>query len=183
MKNGHVSDEEHVAFLSLWLERFVFCGSTCMPTANFLHVAKALVRKERLPLGRYLLGAAYVMLHISSSDILIDRPISYVGPWWLVHLWFPIHTNSIANRPPLLEAMFPSDEDDSSPRRCKSFGEAVLVYSGAKPCTEDFITWFARFYNNSNFSANTFFFYGAHVRFDPPMDLELGKEDDLLSRC
>ncbi len=84
-KTGPISDEEHAAFLSLWLERFVFCGSTWALTANFLHFAKALVRKEKVPLGRYLLGAAYWMLHVSLADILLDKPVSYGGPWWLVH--------------------------------------------------------------------------------------------------
>lgn len=43
MKADPVSDEEHAAFLSLWLERFVFCGSTNAPTANLLHIVEALV--------------------------------------------------------------------------------------------------------------------------------------------
>jgi hypothetical protein len=71
-RTGPISDEEHAAFLSLWLERFVFCRSTCAPTANFLHFAKALVKKEKIPLSRYLLGGVYRMLHTSSADILLD---------------------------------------------------------------------------------------------------------------
>lgn len=183
MKADPVSDEEHAAFLSLWLERFVFCGSTNAPTANLLHIVEALVWRECLPLGRYLLGAAYRMLHTSSSDILLDRSISYGGPWWLVQLWLMIYTNSIANRPSLLKATFPSDDDYPSHWKCRSFGEAVSVYLlGAKSFAEDFMIWFGWFYNNSNLCANTFFVYGANTKFELPYDLNLGQEDDLASR-
>ena len=29
-----VSEREYVAFLNMWLERFIFCGSSCGPTYN-----------------------------------------------------------------------------------------------------------------------------------------------------
>lgn len=53
---GSVSEREHVAFLAKWLERDVFCGSTCGPTVNYQHFAQFLVQKKHIPLGKYLLA-------------------------------------------------------------------------------------------------------------------------------
>jgi hypothetical protein len=57
---GH---REHVAFLNMWLEKFVFCGKTFGPTANHQIVAERLAAGNRTPLGKYLLGAVYHLLH------------------------------------------------------------------------------------------------------------------------
>lgn len=59
MGTGPVTDQEHIAFLNLWLERFVFCGTTCGPTAILQHLAQAIHEKKLIPLGKYLLGAVY----------------------------------------------------------------------------------------------------------------------------
>jgi hypothetical protein len=45
MKDGTVSDREHVAFLNMWHEKFVFCGKSFGPTSYCQIVA------ERLALG------------------------------------------------------------------------------------------------------------------------------------
>ena len=37
-----VSEREHVAFLNMWLERFVFCGSSCGSTYNHKFMAEHL---------------------------------------------------------------------------------------------------------------------------------------------
>jgi hypothetical protein len=44
----------------MWLEKFVFCGKTFGPTAI---VAEQLDAGNRIPLGKYLLGAVYHLLH------------------------------------------------------------------------------------------------------------------------
>ena len=45
-----VSEREYVAFLNMWLERFIFCGSSCDPTYN-----------HKLPYRRY---ASYWLLFL-----------------------------------------------------------------------------------------------------------------------
>jgi hypothetical protein len=40
MKDGTVSDREHVAFLNMWLEKFVFYGKSFGPTSNCHIVAE-----------------------------------------------------------------------------------------------------------------------------------------------
>jgi hypothetical protein len=61
-KEGTVGQREHVAFLNMWLEKFVFCGKTFGP-ANYQIVAEQLAAGNRVPLGKYLLGAVYHLLH------------------------------------------------------------------------------------------------------------------------
>jgi hypothetical protein len=45
------------------LEKFVFCGKTFGPTTNYQIVAEQLDAGNRTPLGKYLLGAVYHLLH------------------------------------------------------------------------------------------------------------------------
>jgi hypothetical protein len=40
MKDGTVSDREHVAFLNMWLEKFVFYGKSFGPTSNCQIIAE-----------------------------------------------------------------------------------------------------------------------------------------------
>ena len=58
-----VSEREHVAFLNLWLERFIFCGSSCGPTYNHKLMVEHLAVGIEIHLGKYLLGSAYHLMH------------------------------------------------------------------------------------------------------------------------
>ena len=58
-----VSEREYVAFLNMWLERFIFCGSSYGPTYNHKLMAEHLAVGKDIPLGKYLLGAAYYLMH------------------------------------------------------------------------------------------------------------------------
>ena len=58
-----VSEREYVAFLNMWLERFIFCGSSYGPTYNHKLMAEHLAVGVDIPLGKYLLGAAYHLMH------------------------------------------------------------------------------------------------------------------------
>jgi hypothetical protein len=55
-KEGTAGQREHVAFLNMWLEKFVFCGKNFSPTANYHIVAEWLAAGNRIPLRIYLLG-------------------------------------------------------------------------------------------------------------------------------
>ena len=46
-----VAEREHVAFLNMWLERFIFCGSSCGPTFNHKYLAEHLAAGNEIPLG------------------------------------------------------------------------------------------------------------------------------------
>ena len=58
-----VDDREHVAFLNMWLEKFIFCGSSCGPTYNHKYLAERLATSNGIPLRKYLLGSAYHLMH------------------------------------------------------------------------------------------------------------------------
>ena len=64
-----VSEREYVAFLNMWLERFIFCGSSCGPTYNHKLMAEHLVVGAEIPLGKYLLGLAYHLMHQVAAQL------------------------------------------------------------------------------------------------------------------
>ena len=85
IKSGSVDDREHVAFLNMWLENFIFCGSSCGPTANHQYLAERLIAGDDIPLGKYLLRSFYSLMHQVSANLLENKPVSTIsGPWWLL---------------------------------------------------------------------------------------------------
>ena len=58
-----VGEREYVAFLNMWLERFIFCGSSCGPTYTHKLMAEHLTMGKDIPLKKYLLGSAYHLMH------------------------------------------------------------------------------------------------------------------------
>jgi hypothetical protein len=58
-----LGEVEYRAFLNMWLCRFIFCGKANEPTLNHIAMAEDLATGHRVPLGKYLLGSVYHMLH------------------------------------------------------------------------------------------------------------------------
>ena len=91
-----VSEREHVAFRNIWLERFVFCGSSCGPTYNHKFMAEHLAAGKGIPLGKYLLGAAYHLMHQVAAQLPKNEPVHTInGPWWLIQLWLNLYMHKI----------------------------------------------------------------------------------------
>jgi hypothetical protein len=44
-----IDDREHVALLNMWLEKFIFCGSSCGPTYNHKYLAECLAAQNQGP--------------------------------------------------------------------------------------------------------------------------------------
>ena len=86
IRDGSIVDErEHVAFLNMWLKKFIFCGSSCRPTYNHKYMAERLVASNEIPLRKYLLESAYHLMHQVSVQLLKDEPVHTIsGPWWLI---------------------------------------------------------------------------------------------------
>jgi hypothetical protein len=63
MSDGPLSDVEYKAFLNMWLCRFIFCCKANEPTLNHIVMAEELAAGTPIPLGKYLLGSVYHMLH------------------------------------------------------------------------------------------------------------------------
>jgi hypothetical protein len=81
MKDGPLSEVEYRAFLNMWLCRFIFCDKANEPTLNHIAMATRLAAVNRVPLGKFLLGSVYHMLHQTISQmhtgqkILCQRPL------------------------------------------------------------------------------------------------------------
>jgi hypothetical protein len=63
MFDDPLSDVEYRTFLNMWLCRFIFCGKANEPTLNHIVMAEELAAGTPIPLGKYLLGSVYHMLH------------------------------------------------------------------------------------------------------------------------
>ena len=103
-----VSEKEYVAFLNMWLEKFIFCGSSCGPTYNHKYLAEHLAGSNRIPLRKYLLGSAYHLMHQITIQLLKIEPVHTIsGPWWLMQLWLNLYMHKIV-RLNLRNLSFPS---------------------------------------------------------------------------
>ena len=95
---GPVSIKEQTTFLNMWLDKFVFCGRSAGPTSVYLSAAERLANGGRFPLGRYLLGAAYHLLHQVAQKLLLGQSTGNLGgPWWFVNLWLNLHLHKRLN--------------------------------------------------------------------------------------
>jgi hypothetical protein len=50
-RTGTIESKEHTSFLNMWLEKFIFYGSTCGPTTNMQAIAERLAIGNIVPLG------------------------------------------------------------------------------------------------------------------------------------
>nr|AAR06348.1 hypothetical protein [Oryza sativa Japonica Group] len=155
MGQGSVTPREHVAFLLMWLEKFLLCGSSCGPTTNWQFVAEALESKKEFPLGKILLGYLYQMLNNASAKIVVGSVVGAGGPWWLLQTWLNLIVMKVVNRPFVTEAEFPLPEpivedggEERTHRRCMSYGEyaSTPTDAGAKLSAELLKDWFCSFY-------------------------------------
>ena len=74
-----VSEREYVAFLNMWLERFIFCGSSYGPTYNHKLMAEHLALGKDIPLRKYLLGAAFHLMYQVAAQLLKNEPMQTIS--------------------------------------------------------------------------------------------------------
>lgn len=85
-----VSDIEHIAFLALWLCRYVFCSRSIQVARMYITIANQLHAGRRLCLSEMILGHLYESLGESVTLLknLGDRGnLLLSGPFWLLQLW------------------------------------------------------------------------------------------------
>nr|CAE76020.1 B1292H11.6 [Oryza sativa Japonica Group] len=179
MGKGSVTPKEHVAFLLMWLEKFLFCGSSCGPTTNWQFVAEALKSKKQFPLGKILLGYLYQMLNNASAKIAVGSVVGAGGPWWLLQTWLNLVVRKAVNRPSVTEAEFPrlepiveDDGEERTHRRCMSYGEyaSTPTDAGAKLSAELLKDWFCSFYEGFKKDARVWFPYEDSADLELPSD-------------
>jgi len=137
-RTGPVGQREHATFLNLWLDKFIFCGRSVGPTFVYLSVAERLADGGRFPLGRYLLGYVYHLLHQVTEKLLLGEPIGNLGgPWWFINMWLNVHMHKRL-RFDFFAQQFPRDiakdyelaDDESATCSPLNYGEAIIVLSG-----------------------------------------------------
>nr|AAQ56394.1 hypothetical protein OSJNBa0003M24.4 [Oryza sativa Japonica Group] len=179
MGQGSVTPREHVAFLLMWLEKFLFCGSSCGPTTNWQFLAEALETKRQFPLGKILLGYLYQMLNNASAKIAISSVVGASGLWWLLQTWLNLIVMKVVNRPSVSEAEFPrlepivgDDGEERTHRRCTSYGEyaSMPTNAGAKLSAELLKDWFCSFYEGFQKDARVWFLYEDSAELEHPLD-------------
>jgi hypothetical protein len=75
MSDGPLTDVEYRAFLNMSLCRFVFCGKDNEPTLNHIAMAEDMATGHLIPLGKYLLGSVYHMLHQTTHLMYTSQKI------------------------------------------------------------------------------------------------------------
>jgi hypothetical protein len=82
----------------MWLCRFIFCGKANEPTLNHIAMAEDLATGHSIPLGKYLLGSVYHMLHQTTDMMYTSQKISCVnGLWWFVQMWLQLYMHQIVS--------------------------------------------------------------------------------------
>ena len=70
-----------MAFKNMWLERFIFYGSSCGLTYNHKLMVEHLAVGKDIPLEKFLLGAAYHLMHQVAAQLLKNKPVHTIsGP-------------------------------------------------------------------------------------------------------
>ncbi|XP_028223059.1 uncharacterized protein LOC114404159 [Glycine soja] len=85
-----VSDEEHVAFLTLWLSHYVFCTKSLQVAKRFIPMAIQIHEGQNFGFGRLLLAVLYESLGEVCDDLKKSKDGSSFlvsGPMWLLQLW------------------------------------------------------------------------------------------------
>ncbi|KAH1206942.1 hypothetical protein GmHk_16G047242 [Glycine max] len=85
-----VSDEEHVAFLTLWLSHYVFCTKSLQVAKRFIPMALQIHEGQNFGFGRLLLAVLYESLGEACDDLKKSKDGSSFlvsGPMWLLQLW------------------------------------------------------------------------------------------------
>jgi len=137
-RTGSVGQREHATFLNMWLDKFIFCGRSVGPTSVYLSAAERLADGNRFPLGRYLQGSIYYLLHQVAEKLLLGEPIGNLGgPWWFINMWLNVHMHKCL-RFDFFAQQFPRDivedyelaDDESAMRSPLNNGEAAIVLPG-----------------------------------------------------
>ena len=111
-QTGSVGQREHAIFLNMWLDKFILYGRSVGPTSVYLSAAERLANGNGFPLGRYLLGSVYHLLHQVAEKLLLSEPIGNLGgPWWFINMWLNAHMHKRL-RWDFFTQQFPQDNTD-----------------------------------------------------------------------
>jgi hypothetical protein len=111
---GEVSDEEHVAFLALWLSQHVFCTKSLQVARSFIIMADQIHEGQQFGFSRLILGCLYESMR-SACELMKKTGDGSVflgyGPFWLLQPWLN------ATFPTELDVMLPQMHYEESGKR------------------------------------------------------------------
>lgn len=86
-----VSDEEHIAFLTLCLSYYVFCPSSLQIAKSYIALEIHIHEGRQVSLGKLLLASLYQALGLATLTLkfLSNTPkaLNMAGPLWLLQHW------------------------------------------------------------------------------------------------
>jgi hypothetical protein len=85
---GKGDPEEHIAFLEMWLNKFVFCMNANKVTTHWKDMAIALHQGKKMSLGHQVLASLYRGLH---QMVMSPLKFQSEGPFWLLHYWLLVY--------------------------------------------------------------------------------------------
>lgn len=92
--SGPMTTEEHVAFLTLWISRFVFCSRSMQIAKHFALLETQLHQERDITLGQLILASLYKSLCEFVCQIKLFDPenskkknVLVHGPFWFLQQW------------------------------------------------------------------------------------------------
>lgn len=85
-----MSDEEHIAFLVLWLSRCIFCCKSLKVAKRYLTLENQLDEGRDICISQLILGSIYESLRLATWTLKKLQPkhnMLLYGPYWLLQLW------------------------------------------------------------------------------------------------
>jgi hypothetical protein len=123
---AEVSDTEHIAFLTYWLSRFIFCSRSIQIPKRLTTLAIHLHEGKDIYLGKLIIGSLFENLNqavVSIKEYPSRGSLIIPGPIWLFQLWLlaTFRTKLVVALPTRLSKAY----EDSS---IEGIGLAMLQY-------------------------------------------------------
>lgn len=90
-ESDDVSDQEHIAFLTLWLSYYIFFPGSLQIAKSYISLAIQLIGGKCISLGKLLLASLYRSLGKATTQMKelheSNKALNISGPIWLLQLW------------------------------------------------------------------------------------------------
>lgn len=107
-ESDDVSDEEHIAFLTLWLSYYVFCPGSLQIAKSYVPLAIQLLEGRRVSMGKLLLASLYRALGRATMQLKLlhesNKALNIYGTVWLLQHWLNATFEHALGCPPAVEA-------------------------------------------------------------------------------
>ncbi|KAF3434657.1 hypothetical protein FNV43_RR21742 [Rhamnella rubrinervis] len=84
------SEDEHIAFLLMWLCKNIFCVLASKITLHFINIAKSLATGKPISLGLLVLAHLYRAIALISAEPY-EMNLNVPRPLWILRMWLHAH--------------------------------------------------------------------------------------------